>query len=259
MQKSKEKAGDIEDELREQTVTTQNQLEDLENTVLEQAKKIKAVDRQLSSLPANIGIAGTSGGNRSKMPDPPTFSGSNDKGDVNDWIRQIKLYTKHMGIVTDTQQIVYTLSRIRSPASKYLTSYYDKNAKDQDLGSWENFIKVLYGIYGQKDSKASAKEEFTSLWANKSLAARDFIKYSEQFKTLTSIVEYKDDVLIDKLHEVIPSSLATAVGIIESVSMLRRPHVPAAAYLECIVEGDLTDGKHRNVCHHLSRCFPHPR
>ena len=88
------------------------------------------------------------------------------------------------------------------------------------MGSWEDFTKVLYGIYGQKDSKASAKEEFTSLWANKSLAARDFIKYSEQFKTLASIVEYKDDVLIDKLREVIPSALATAVGIIESVSTM---------------------------------------
>ena len=33
-------------------------------------------------------------------------------------------------------------------------------------------------------------------------------------------MEYKDDVLIDKLREVIPSSLATSVGIIESVSTM---------------------------------------
>ena len=132
LRKSEEKNGELKDELREQTVTSQQRLEEMEESVLDQAKKIKALERQLSNLPTDTPAASSGGGNRSKMPDPPTFSGSNDKNDVTDWIRQIKLYTKHMGIITDTQQIVYALARIRSPASKYLTSYYNKNAKNLD-------------------------------------------------------------------------------------------------------------------------------
>lgn len=118
IKKSNKKIGNIRDKLREQTVNTQVQLEALEESVLDEAKKIKVINKQLSNLSADIAGAGTSGGNRSKMPNPPIFSGSNDKGDVTDWVRQIKLYTKHMAIITDTQQIVYALSRICAPAAK---------------------------------------------------------------------------------------------------------------------------------------------
>ena len=76
-----------------------------------------------------------------------------------------------MGIIIDMQQIIYALFYIRSSATKYLTSYFDKNVTDKDLGSWNNFVKVLHGIYDQKDSKASMKEEFIAFWINKQLVA----------------------------------------------------------------------------------------
>ena len=204
--------------LTEEKDTLQEQHEQLENEVNVLTALVNRLVKQFNNMAADS--TGSATGTKSKMPDPPTFSGSDNKGDLEDWIRQIKLYTKHMAIHSDSQQIVYALSRVRSPATKYLTSYFTKNAEDQDLGSWQDFIKVLRGIYGQKDEKAGAKEEFTALWANKSLAHRDFIKYSEQFKTLASIVEYKDDVLIDKLNEVLPEKLATAVGIAETFTTM---------------------------------------
>ena len=206
------------DSLTEEKDNLQHQLEDLEASMLDAAKQTKLLKRQLDKLPADL--AGSSSGTKSKMPDPPTFSGSDNKGDLEDWFHQVKLYTKHMGIVTDTQQIVYALSRVRSPATKYLTSYFVKNTKDQDLGTWEDFAKTLRGIYGQKDALTGAKEELAALWNNKSLAHRDFIKYSEQFKTLASIVDYKDDVLIDKLKDVLSDEMKTSVGLIEVIAAM---------------------------------------
>lgn len=32
-----------------------------------------------------------------------------------------------------------------------MRSYFDKNRENKDLGSWDDFIKELWGIYGQLD------------------------------------------------------------------------------------------------------------
>ncbi len=174
-----------------------------------QADLLAAYKLQLDRIPAD---AGSGTGNKSKIPDPPTFSGSDNKLNLEEWLNHIALYCSANGIVTDHQRIVMALARIRSPASVYMKKYYDDVRLENDLGSWNQFVNELNAIYGKRDDKEGAKTELTQLWNNKELARKDFIKYAEQYRTLARIVQYADDILRDKLREVIPQELRSAMA-----------------------------------------------
>ena len=69
------------------------------------------------------------GGNiisKTKMPEPPTFAGSENKMHLYDWLSQIALYCLASGIISDDQKIIYALTCLRAPASIYMKLYYDK-------------------------------------------------------------------------------------------------------------------------------------
>jgi len=94
-----------------------------------------------------------------------------------------------------------------------MKSYYDKVQAGLSIGSWGNFAQELKNIYGQRDDKEEAKKELTALWVNKDLARKDFVKYAEQYRTLARIVNYSDEVYIDKMKEVISDELQNALVI----------------------------------------------
>jgi len=78
-----------------------------------------------------------SGGNiisKAKVPEPPTFAGSENKMHLHDWLSQITLYCLASGIIMDNQKIVCTLTRLHTPASTYMKSYYDKVQAGQGVG-----------------------------------------------------------------------------------------------------------------------------
>ena len=60
-----------------------------------------------------------------------------------------------------------------------------------------------------------AKKELMALWVNKDLTKKNFIKYAEWYKMLARIVNYSDEVHIDKIKEVIPDKLQNALVIYE--------------------------------------------
>ena len=132
---------------------------------------------------------------------------------LHDWLSQIALYCSASGIITDDQKIVCALTRLRAPASTYMKSYYDKVQVGQNVGSWGDFAQELKNIYRQRDDKEGAKKELTALWVNKDLAKKNFVKYAEQYRTLVRIVNYSDEVHIDKMKEVIPNELRNALVI----------------------------------------------
>jgi len=123
-----------------------------------------------------------SGGNivsKAKVPEPPTFAGSENKMHLYDWLSQIALYCSVSGITADDQKIMYALTRLRAPASTYMKSYYDKMQARQSVGSWSDFSQELKNIYRQRDDKKGAKKELMALWVNKGLAKQNFVKYAE--------------------------------------------------------------------------------
>ncbi|KAF7794675.1 hypothetical protein EIP86_005813 [Pleurotus ostreatoroseus] len=83
-----------------------------------------------------------------------------------------------------------------------MKDYYEKNKSGASLGYFVDFEKQLVAIYGQRDTKETAKKEITELWANTSLAQKDFIKYCERYRTLACIVEYEDKLHIDKITNI---------------------------------------------------------
>jgi len=72
---------------------------------------------------------------KAKVPEPPTFAGSENKMYLHDWLSQITLYCSASGIIVDNQKIVCTLTRLRAPTSTYMKSYYDKVQAEQGVGS----------------------------------------------------------------------------------------------------------------------------
>ncbi|KAL7281622.1 hypothetical protein ACG7TL_004939 [Trametes sanguinea] len=166
--------------------------------VQKQQALVTSYKQQVDALPASTG-----GGSRQpKIGEPPIFKGSDDKIKLEEWCNLISLWCAHEGITTDKQKIVTALSRLQGPAHKYMAWYYDRVGKGQDLGTWDAFMDELAQIYGQQHDKEGAKKKITALFSNKDLAAKDFIKYAERFRTLGRLTGYDDELLIDKLREV---------------------------------------------------------
>jgi len=94
-----------------------------------------------------------------------------------------------------------------------MKSYYDKVQARLSIGSWSDFAQELKNIYRQRDDKERAKKELTVLWVNKDLARKNFVKYAERYRTLARIVNYSDEVHINKIKEVIPDELQNALVI----------------------------------------------
>ena len=151
----------------------------------------------------------------------------------NDWVNQVVLYNQTQGILTEHQQIIAALLRLRAPATKYMQAWYDKVREGEDLGSFKTFIGELTAIYGKRDNVEGAKTELSTLWANKTLASKDFIKYAEQYRTLARISGYQDNVLIDKLRDVIPQELKNALVGLEVHEGLPKLWEP---YLELLLK-----------------------
>jgi len=53
------------------------------------------------------------------------------------------------------------------------------------------------------------------LWVNKDLVKKNFVKYAKQYRMLTKIVNYSDEVHINKMKEVIPNELWNMLVIYE--------------------------------------------
>ena len=96
-----------------------------------------------------------------------------------------------------------------------MKSYYDKVQAGQGVGSWGDFAQELKNIYGQRDDKEGAKKELTVLQVNKNLAKKNFVKYAERYRTLARIVNYSNEVHINKMKKVISDELQNALVIYE--------------------------------------------
>ncbi|KAF8638423.1 hypothetical protein AX16_010507 [Volvariella volvacea WC 439] len=110
---------------------------------------------------------------------------------------------------------------------------FDDNREGCDLGTWQDFIKELSGVYGKRSNIDTAKEKLSALWNNKDLAKKDFIKFAEQYCTLAHLADYEDKIHIDKLTLVIPQELHNAIVIYEVEGKLPNNW---DAYLELLLK-----------------------
>ena len=148
----------------QQLVNSAQRLERSNEALLKQAERITELEKAsaahkatLDQIPAGGTSQGVAGGRGMKIPDPPTFSGSDDKMKLDDWLNQIALYCSASGTVNDHQKIVAALTRLRAPAATYMKDYYEKNKSGASLGYFADFEKQLVAIYGQRDTKETAK------------------------------------------------------------------------------------------------------
>jgi len=142
--------------------------------------RIAALEVQVTNLQGELTrLPGDNVESKTKVPEPPTFAGSENKMHLHDWLSQIALYCSASRITLDSQKIVCALIRLCAPASTYMKLYFDKIQTGSDVGSWGDFAQELKNIYGQRDDKEGAKKELTALWVNKDLAKKNFVKYAE--------------------------------------------------------------------------------
>jgi len=103
------------------------------NRIASLEAKVTRLQGELTRLP---------GGNvasKTKVPEPPTFAGSENKMQLHDWLSQIALYCSASGIIVNDQKIIYVLTCLYAPTSIYRKSYYDKVQAGQGVGSWGDF------------------------------------------------------------------------------------------------------------------------
>jgi len=86
---------------------------------------------------------------KTKVLEPPTFAGSENKMHLYDWLSQITLYCSASDIISDDQKIIYALTRLCAPTSIYIKSYYNKVQAGLSVGSWGDFVQELKNIYRQ--------------------------------------------------------------------------------------------------------------
>jgi len=72
---------------------------------------------------------------KAKVPEPPTFAGSEKKMYLYNWLSQIALYCSASGIIADDQKIMCALTRLCASTSIYMKLYYDKVQAGQGVGS----------------------------------------------------------------------------------------------------------------------------
>jgi len=98
--------------------------------------RIDTLEAEVTRLQGElIRLSGGNVASKAKVPEPPTFAGSENKMHLHDWLSQIALYCLASGITADDQKIVYALTRLHAPASTYMKSYYDKVQAGQGVGS----------------------------------------------------------------------------------------------------------------------------
>jgi len=99
------------------------------NSIASLEAEVTCLRGELTRLP------GENVASKTKVPEPPTFAGSENKMQLHDWLSQIALYCLASGIIVDDQKIICALTRLRAPASTYIKSYYDKVQAGQGVGS----------------------------------------------------------------------------------------------------------------------------
>jgi len=112
--------------------------------------RIASLETEVTRLQGELTrLPGGNVASKTKVPEPPTFAGSENKMQLHDWLSQIALYCLASGIIADDQKIIYALTHLRAPTSTYMKSYYDKVQAGQSVGSWDDFAQELKNIYGQ--------------------------------------------------------------------------------------------------------------
>jgi len=72
---------------------------------------------------------------KTKVPELPTFVGSENKMHLHDWLSQIALYCLVSGIILDDQKIICALICLHTSTSTYMKSHYDKVEVGLSVGS----------------------------------------------------------------------------------------------------------------------------
>ena len=99
------------------------------NRVTTLKTKVICLRGELTRLPGENIISKT------KVPEPPTFAGSENKMHLYDWLSQIALYHLVSSIISDDQKIIYALTCLHASTSTYMKSYYDKVQIGLSVGS----------------------------------------------------------------------------------------------------------------------------
>ena len=117
-----------------------------------------------------------------------------------------------------------------------MEDYYIRNLRQQDLGTWKEFVDELTKAYSQVDNKEQAKVDIGLLWDNKKLAESNFIKFTEQYRHNARLVNYENKLHYDKLRQVLPRDIRLALAT-QEIQAQKQGIIPEwDEYLESAME-----------------------
>jgi len=189
-------------------------LEDLKKLVDADDLILKHLQKQVQQIPLSQSSGGSSC--QPKIGKPPESNGSDGKVKFNEWLNKVKLWFVHEGVVTDHQRISVAMNKLSGAAAQYMEPWIKGLTDGTTIGIWDEFVTEMKVQYGQKNQKEGAKRELTKLFTNKDPAQKDFIKYAGNFRTLGRLSGYTDELLIDKLHNIIDKDMRVALIGVET-------------------------------------------
>ena len=201
-----------------ETMANQSAFDELKRLVDSDDMMLKSLHKQVQQIPLSQSSGGSS--RQPKIGEPPEFNGSDGKVKFNEWMNKIQLWFVHEGVATDRQKVSVAMNKLSGAAAQYMEPWIKGLTDGTTIGTWDEFVTEMKVQYGQKDQKEGAKRELTKLFTNKDLATKDFIKYAGNFRTLGRISEYTDELLIDKLHNIIDKDMRVALIGVETHSQL---------------------------------------
>ena len=185
-----------------------NQINEIRELTMNAQNMASNALRQLNDLPAAQQVTSASG-IRTKVAEPPKFSGESGTIKFDEWKDLVELYCGVHGMVLDKAKILVALSYMREPASKLVHSYKVLNSEGKDMGSIGEFWSRVARVYGQKDVKRTATKDLEALLNDKKSAQKDLLEFSVRFTVLLANSEhpYTDKYMIDKLYQAVEERL----------------------------------------------------
>ena len=169
-----------------------------------------------------------------KLSEPPIFSGSDGKIKFTEWMDKILIWIDYQELKNDKDKITLASARLTGAATKYVLPWTKKIISGKPV-DWDEFIKDLKRIYGQRNTEEGHKEEFDEFVKDTGAARRDFISHMEKFRTLAELSQYDDKYIINKLNKLLDSQ--TRVVIITSQTNAKNTFPTKwREYLEKVVE-----------------------
>lgn len=154
-----------------------------------------------------------------KIPDPKTFTGFDDKKDIEQWANAVrrKLFNEGAGFPTEQHKINYVVSLLEGKAADQAENRIEEGSAIQ-YSTAEDVLQHMIGIFKNPDKVRKARNDVKVCYMR---ATETFQEYYGRFQQLYTRSKMPEDILIDELWDKLSIDLQTAT----STKYIEKPSI----------------------------------